>query len=232
MDSHSNTHTDNNTDTNSMSIVAVIGQKGGGGKTTTSLSLATVAAEVGKASVVIDIDQQANAVKWRGRRKVDSVAVIGAAQSRIKQTIETARAHGAEFIVIDCPGHNDSAATEAVRAADIVILPVEAQMFHFDTLPAMRDLIRIGGDKPTWLLITKLHPSASVLAEKLKKMMEKTYSMSVCPQHLSRLDIYATSTDIGKTPIEQEPKGKAAEEIRNLYAFVCEQISKQGKHHG
>lgn len=74
-----------------MMVVGVIGQKGGGGKTTTSLGLAVAAAEEGKASVVIDIDQQANSAKWRDRRQMDNVAVIGTLQSRIKQTLETAR---------------------------------------------------------------------------------------------------------------------------------------------
>src|ERR1700721_1753392 len=129
-----------------MMVVGVIGQKGGGGKTTTSLGLAVAAAEQGKASVVIDIDQQANSAKWRDRRKTDNVAVIGTLQSRIKQTLETARTHGADYVVIDSPGHNDSAAMETVRASNIVILPVEAQMFHFEPLPAMRDLIPAAGD--------------------------------------------------------------------------------------
>ena len=209
-----------------MMVVGIIGQKGGGGKTTTSLSLAVAAAEKGLASVVIDIDQQANAAKWKDRRKSENVAVIGALQSRIKQTLETARSHGADFVVIDSPGHNDSAAMETVRASDIVLLPVEPQMFHFDTLPAMRDLIRIAGDKPTFLLLNKLHPAASVQAEKLKRMMADAYSMSVCPIHLSRLDVYATSADLGLTPLEEEPKGKAAAEIRSLYAFVCQQVNK------
>jgi len=209
-----------------MIVIGIIGQKGGGGKTTTGLNLAVAAAEQGLASVIIDIDQQANAAKWKDRRKSENVAVIGALQSRIKQTLETARSHGADFVVIDSPGHNDSAAMETVRASDIVLLPVEPQMFHFDTLPSMRDLIRMAGDKPTFLLINKLHPAASVQAEKLKKMMGEAYSMPVCPVHLSRLDIYATSADLGLTPLEQDPKGKAALEIRSLYDFVCQQVNK------
>ena len=209
-----------------MIVVGVIGQKGGGGKTTTALNLAVAAAEEGKAAVVIDIDQQANSAKWKDRRKSDNVAVIGALQSRIKQTLETARSHGADFVVIDFPGHNDSAAMETARAADIVLLPIEPQMFHLDTLPSMRDLIRVAGDKPTWLLLNKLHPAASIQAEKLKKMLVEAYSMSVCPVHLSRLDIYATSADVGLTPLEQEKKGKAAEEIRSLYKFTCQQVNK------
>ena len=214
-----------------MMIVGVIGQKGGGGKTTTSLGLAVAAAEKGKAAVVIDLDQQANSAKWRDRRESDNVAVIGTLQSRIRQTLEVARSHGAQYVVIDSPGHNDSAAMETVRASDIVILPVEAQMFHLETLPAMRDLIRVAGDKPTWIFINKLHPAASIQAEKLKKILADTYGMAVCPVHWSRLDVYATSADVGLTPLEQAPEGKAAEDIRSLYNFTCQQINKLRKSH-
>lgn len=209
-----------------MMIVGVIGQKGGGGKTTTSLSLAVAAAEDGKSPVVLDLDPQANAAKWRDRRENDAVAVVGTLQSRIKQTLATARTHGADFVVIDSPGHNDSAAMETVRASDIVILPVEVQMFHFETLPAMRDLIRAAGDKPTWILINKLHPTASAQAEKLKLILATTYGMQVCPVHWSRLDVYGTSANAGLTPLEQAPDGRAAEEIRELYKFTCQQIEK------
>jgi chromosome partitioning protein len=214
-----------------MIVIGVIAQKGGGGKSTVSINLAAAAAEDGKTAVVIDIDQQASAAKWGDRRQTDNVAVVGALQSRIKQTLETARVHGADYVVIDSPGHNDSAALETIRASDIAILPVEASMFHLDTLPAMRDLIRMAGDKPTWLLINKLHPAASVQGEKLEKILADNYSMAVCPVHWSHLSIYATSADIGLTPIEQEPDGKAAEEVRSLYKFTCQQINKLRNQH-
>ena len=70
-----------------------------------------------------------------------------------------------------------------------------------------------------------------VQAEKLKKMLEQVYGMPVCPVHLSRLDIYATSADIGQTPLEQEPKGKAASEVRALYKFIRQQVNKLRSQH-
>jgi len=214
-----------------MIVVGVIGQKGGGGKTTISLNLAVAAAEQSLAAVVIDIDPQANAAKWKDRRESENPAVIGALQSRIKQTLETARKHDADFVVIDSPGHNDSGAMETARASDILLLPVEPQMFHFDTLPAMCDLIRIAGDTPTYVLLNKLHPTASVQAERLKQMIGASYTMPICPVHLSRLDIYATSADLGLTPLEEDPKGRAALEIRGVYEFICQQVNKLRSEH-
>lgn len=208
-------------------VIGIIGQKGGGGKTTIATNLAVAAARQKLTAVIIDVDQQTNSAKWRDRRKLDNVAVVAAPPTRIKATIETAFSHGSGFIVIDSPGHNDSAAIEAVRVSDVVLLPIEPQMFHFDTLPAMRDLIRIGGDKPTWLVVNKLHPSASVQAGKLKKIVYETYAIPVCPVHLSRYDIYATAADIGSAPLEQEADSKASEEIRQLYKFISQQVRNQ-----
>lgn len=214
-----------------MYVIAVVGQKGGGGKTTTSLNLAVAAAEAGKLAVVIDIDQQANSAKWKDRRAADNVAVVAVPQSRIKPTIETAGAHGTDFVIIDSPGHSDSAAIEAARSADLIIIPVKPQMFHFDTLLGMRDLIRIAGDKPTWVVLNELHPAATTQAVQLKELVTQAYSFPVCPVHMSRLDIYATSADAGLSPIEQDPKGKAAEEIRQVYKFICQQLYKSSSPH-
>jgi chromosome partitioning protein len=211
--------------------VAVIAQKGGGGKTTLSLNLAVAAAEAGRTVVVIDIDQQANSAKWRRRRKLENVAVVSAPQSLIKETIKTAYDNGADFIILDCPGHNDGAATEAARAADITLIPVKPQMFHLETLPAMRDLVRIAGDNPAWVIINELHPAARTQAEQLKNIIADTYPFPVCPVHLSRLDVFANSADAGLSVLEQEPEGKAAEEIRRVYKFVCQKVEKLESSH-
>lgn len=49
-----------------MRTIAVTNQKGGSGKTTTTVNLAAALAEVGKRSLVIDLDPQASATSWFG----------------------------------------------------------------------------------------------------------------------------------------------------------------------
>jgi chromosome partitioning protein len=212
-------------------ICGIIGQKGGGGKTTIAVNIAVAAAQRNLSAVIIDLDQQTNAAKWHGRRKANNVAVVAASVARLQSTIEAAMSYGAEFIVIDSPGHNDNAATETVRASHIVLLPTEPQMFHFDTMPSMRNIVRLGGDKPIWIVVNKLHPRASAMADRLKKIIFQTYSIPVCPAHMSRYDIYATSADTGSTPLEKDPHSRAAEEIKQLYKFISSQLHKsRGSH--
>ncbi len=47
--------------------VAVMNEKGGSGKTTTTISLAAVLAELGYRILVVDLDPQASASLWLGR---------------------------------------------------------------------------------------------------------------------------------------------------------------------
>jgi hypothetical protein len=62
-------------------------------------------------------------------------------------------------------------------------------------------------------------------------MIAEIFGFPVCPLHLSRLDIYAETQTTGSTPLEQEPKGRAALELRKLHRFISEQVSKSESPH-
>ena len=214
-----------------MFVIAIVGQKGGTGKTTTGINLAVAAVQRGQTAVIIDLDPQANAANWKDRRKAENPAVVSAPPSRLKQTLDAAASHGAGFVIIDTPGKSDSAAIDAARLADLVLVPLGPHIFHLETLPALRDLLRVAGDKPAFVVLNALHPQATRQADEAKKMIADIFAFPVCPVHLSRLDIYAETQTTGTTPQEQDPKGRAASEIRQLYKFISEQVHKSESPH-
>jgi chromosome partitioning protein len=215
----------------STSVIAIIGQKGGTGKTTTAIGLAVAAARAGQSAVIIDMDPQANAANWKDRREADNPAVVSAPPSRLKQTIETARAHGADYVVIDTPGKADSAAIEAARVADLVLVPSAAHIFHLETLPTLRDLLRVAGDPPAFVLLNALHPQATVQSGAAKLLIRHTFGFEVCPVHLCRREVYADTQTTGNTPQESQPEGRAADELQRLYLFTIQQLNKSESTH-
>jgi hypothetical protein len=100
-----------------------------------------------------------------------------------------------------------------------------------ETLPALRDLLRIAGDKPAFVVLNALHPQATKQAEEAKKMIVDLFGFAVCPVHLSRLDVYAETQNTGSTPLEHDPGGKAALELTRLYQFVNKQLNKSDSPH-
>ena len=206
--------------------IAIIGQKGGDGKTTVALGLAVAAAEAKQDVAIIDLDPQANAANWKDRRSADNPAVISAQVSRLKQTIQIAQEYGADLVLIDTPGRSDSAAIEAARAADIVLIPVRPQIFGLETLQGVRDLLRVAGDPLAYVVVNGIHPQATKGAEAAKTLIEATCGLKVAPMHICQRGSYAEAPTTGKTAQELDPKGKAADEMRSLYMFTCEVFNK------
>ena len=165
-------------------VIAVANQKGGVGKTTTSINLASGLAYLGKKVLLVDFDPQGNSTQGVGASrehfKYNVYDVVMGGQSiqnariPIKQpplhlvpaTIELAGADlemvqykvGREnllkaklapvkdeydYILIDCPPSLGLLNTNALTAADSVIIPVQSEYYALEGLTQLLSTIRL-----------------------------------------------------------------------------------------
>ena len=203
-----------------MYTLSIIGQKGGSGKTTIALGLAVAAVKAGETVVVIDLDPQTNATNWKDRRAEENPIVLSVQPSRLRQTVESARLNGADLVIVDTPGKNESAAIEAARVANMVFIPTRPDVFDMETLPTVRNLLRAAGDPRAFIIYNCLHPQGSKIAEELKALTVDHAGIPACPVHLTQRASYSDAQAQGKCPQEIEPEGKAAAELERLYLFI------------
>lgn len=212
-----------------MRTIAIIGQKGGTGKTTTTLGLAVSAELAGFTTAVLDLDPQTNAANWKDRREATTPAVASIQPGRLRQSLKAAEANGADFVFIDTPGKSDTAAIDAAKVADLVLIPVRPRIFDLETLTAVRNALRVAGSPVAYVLLNDIHPSASRSPDEQRAIISQEFDLPSCPVHLSHRNAFGDAPETGKMPQETDPNGKAAAELAALFQFI-EQTAKAGTH--
>lgn len=93
-----------------MKVLAVANQKGGVGKTTTSISLSSCLAESGKTVLLVDMDPQANATSGLGLAKIPGSSICGALLGREGVLERVASTSYENFFIL--PAEHDLALAE------------------------------------------------------------------------------------------------------------------------
>ena len=138
-------------------VIVVGNEKGGAGKSTIAIHLATGLVSAGRSVAVIDLDvrQQslgrflANRRSWSAANQAslamphefglgDDIVQLAAAHSdqaleRFSSAFEAAR-EKAEFVIIDTPGGDTSLSRRAHGAADQIVTPMNDSFLDFDLL--------------------------------------------------------------------------------------------------
>ena len=112
-----------------MAVIAIINQKGGTGKTTLATNLAFSLAEATPV-LLLDADPQGSARDWQATRaqKALGLEVKGVEERSLLEEVRTLKL-GYRWVIIDGPPGITRISAEAVRAADLVLIPAKASPF-------------------------------------------------------------------------------------------------------
>ena len=208
-------------------IITIAQQKGGAGKTTLAVHLALAWAASGKRVAIIDIDPQASLSTWfrvrherrgAGKASIEAVAVGG---WRVAAEVERqAKSH--DVVLIDSPPHAETEARIAVRAAELVLVPVQPSPMDFWATRPTLDLAR--AEKVPALLVLNRVPARA----KLTGAMLEAYQALDVPLAETRIGnrvALAAALNEGQGILEYDPASTAAAEIVALASEVLQRAA-------
>lgn len=211
-----------------MKVVAVAINKGGTGKTMISKSVATAAAAAGLNVLLLDMDSQENARKWGNRRKERNPYKIlpivkFTTETSLSDELEQAKRSGCDLVIIDTPPGRSTEAVAAVEAADLVLIPFEADdQDSFDGIPKTARLAR-ANDTPTIGILNKATPSSRGQIETARMVCEAA-KIPMAPVVMHRYVQHRDANPKGLTAQEFEPDSVAATEIAALWNWFCAEL--------
>ncbi len=245
-----------------MKVIAVANQKGGVGKTTTSLNLSVCLAELGQRVLLVDLDPQANATSGLGIEPVDEISastpMMGEAAladmvvptrfphlwiipanidlagveveairsgdhlTRLRVALAAMRVDAPfDFIILDCPPSLGVLMTNALCAADEILIPLQCEYYSLEGLAkivGVCEQLRQPGANPTLqlcgILMTmylRTNHSNQVIAE-----IQKHYGDIIFKTVIPRTIRLAEAPSHGQPIIEYERNGLGAAAYRAL----------------
>ena len=201
-----------------MTTLAVLSQKGGVGKTTIATNLAVIAEQQGFATVLFDLDPQASASRWKDARGDAPPDVTAAQASRLAGLLAEADKQGCDLAIIDSAPNADSAALAAAKAADAIVIPCRPSAFDLGAIEATLGLAELA-NKPRFVVLNACPPRSTITTEAAAGLAGA--GVSLCPVRLHQRMAYVSPLAGGRCASEWEPKGKAADELRELWLWLC-----------
>ena len=204
-----------------MKIISILSQKGGSGKTTSTLALAGAAHAQGKTVVVLDIDPQAAATGWYTARKrselPEGLHVQPLQAVQLEEVIEACRAQEVDLVLIDTPPQSDNPAVQAAQLSDLVLIVTKPSVMD---LRAIQNTLRLAkvADVHPYLLLNSVKAVGTRHVEASETM--QGMGVDVLPTMLGDRVAFMDMLVEGRTPGEYDAAGSAAQESMALYEHV------------
>ncbi len=206
-----------------MSIIAIVGNKGGAGKTTLSLNIATGMKNRGR-TAIIDADPQRSSLQWRAFAENDAVSVYEANNELGVQAQILMQDY--ERIIIDCPPSVFAPQTnKALVISDRAVIPVQpSPMDLWATIHIVEAVEQAQQTNPRLrplLVINQLEPRT--ILSRLVRDAVKEIGIPVADTMIRRRTIFRSSALEGKSIYEVGRRGdEAVEEIEQLIQEIMQ----------
>ena len=200
-----------------MKVISVLNQKGGSGKTTIATHLARAIQLKGFSVLLVDSDPQGSSRDWAAVNEENPVPVVGIDRPTIERDLK--RIAEKDYVIIDGAPQAADLAISAIKASDIIIIPVQPSPYDIWATSDLVDLVKQRIEMTDGKLKAVFVVSRTIKGTKIGKEISialSDYGLPVLETSITQRVIYPTSASIGSSVLDEEPAGEASKEINNL----------------
>lgn len=200
--------------------IAVLNAKGGSGKTTLATNLAHALQLEGRRVLIGDVDPKGTAAVWGDSQpeSADLPPVIGLTKQTLEKHLSDV-ASAYDVCVIDGAAKMQSITISALKAADVVLIPVRpsaADLWAVDDLvSSIHQLQELTGGRPAAAFVVSQQIVGTNLASEMDGALEH-FEIPLLEGRTSQRIAYAEALSSGTTVLDMEPSSKAADEVRQI----------------
>ena len=205
-----------------MRTVAVIGRKGGSGKTTIAAHLAIGLHLRGRRTILADCDPQRSAIEVLKSRGSDGPETIATSSAKIFVLRMSALNSGVDALVIDTPAVLDEDIAQAAGLADLSIMVVRPTFLDISAAVRTSSIVR-KLRKPGLIILNQAPaPRGQVEAPTVKRSMTALglLHLPVAPIIVRARATYQTVLEHGRSAEELGQDGQAASEMKALCDYI------------
>jgi len=202
-------------------VISLVNQKGGVGKTTVAINLASGLALRGFSVLLVDSDPQGSVLQWYSIQNQEFLEV-----ERLAQRFDSAgfrkRTSKRDYVVIDAPPAISDITIDVLDATDLVLIPVGPSALDLWSSKRILDLLaksrKKGLRRKAKVLICRKIPGTRVGREAREAV--DIYGLDIVPVEISQRIAYVEAMTAGLSVLQYAPSSAAADEITALCDFI------------
>lgn len=206
-------------------VVSILNPKGGSGKTTVSIHLARALHLKGEKVLLVDSDRQGSARDWNeaGEGK-GGFPVVGIDRPTLDKDVP-ALAKDYEWVIIDGAAKLEKMIASAVKAADLVVIPVQPSPLDIWACDSLVDIIQarqsVTDGIPAVAFVVSRAKKGTVLARDVSDAIG-AYEFPILHGAIHDRTVFAKALIDGSTAIDSDLESPATFEINHLLKQIVE----------
>ncbi len=203
-----------------MRTVVFATQKGGCGKSTLAACLAVAAQEAGERVFVFDMDPKKSVVRWGSKRNDPHLPVEAVSAARLPAALTTLSKRNISLVIVDTPVLESPRSLAAIKAADLCIVPARPATFDIWASEVTGRKLKLM-DKEFVFLLNQCPPARQIAQQSMAALEAVGFLLR---PHITARANFLEAARTGKGVTEVDPKGAAAEEVRDLWMDLSRRL--------